>query len=189
MNRTLQLLKLITQKQQKFKLAVKTILSSYFTHNQFNYGIDIGCGDGTMYDLISPYCTSLDGVDVKINNHNQYNITYSSDIKQFYKSYKINKYDVIFMFDVIEHFDYDEGMAILHDLINLNKTIILTTPSKFNKNLIPYFATGNKYFIHKSLFDIKTLKNIGFETELFSQGFIPDLLYGKEIIAIHNTYL
>ena len=57
------------------------------------------------------------------------------------------KYDLILMIDVLEHFDYDEGVMLLEECEKLGKNIIISTPLRVGNQKGIF---GNPYETHRS---------------------------------------
>ena len=62
-----------------------------------------------------------------------------------------DKFDLIIMADVIEHFEKPDGLRLLHDLKKVSKKLIITTPIVFSRQDACF---GNDYEIHRSVWSI-----------------------------------
>jgi SAM-dependent methyltransferase len=107
------------------------------------------------------------------------NLTYKSmdiDREQFHDFYSMEEiqesFDVVFLFEVIEHLGLDEGVQLLnriYDFLKVGGRLILTTPNVFNPSRFWRDAT------HKVAYCYDELGGL-----LLSQGF--------QIKAIYRTY-
>ncbi|NWG04148.1 MAG: class I SAM-dependent methyltransferase [Syntrophaceae bacterium] len=98
------------------------------------------------------------------------------DREQFHDFYTLEEiqepFDVIFLFEVIEHLSLEEGVTLLkraYDLLNQGGRLLLTTPNVFNPNRFWRDAT------HKVAYCYDELGGL-----LLAQGF--------QIQAIYRTY-
>jgi SAM-dependent methyltransferase len=107
------------------------------------------------------------------------NLIYKSmdvDRGQFHDFYSLEEiqesFDIVFMFEVIEHLDLEEGVGVLkksYDLLNEGGRLILTTPNVFNPSRFWRDAT------HKVAYCYDELGGL-----LLAQGF--------SIMAMYRTY-
>lgn len=107
------------------------------------------------------------------------NLVYKSmdiDREQYHDFYSLEEirepFDVIFLFEVIEHLDLDEGIRLLkssYDLLTPGGRLILTTPNIFNPNRFWRDATHRVAYCYDELGGI-----------LLAQGF--------EIREMYRTY-
>lgn len=107
------------------------------------------------------------------------NVIYKSmdiDREQFHDFYSLEEiresFDVIFLFEVIEHLDLEEGVELLkriYDFLNEGGRLILTTPNVFNPSRFWRDAT------HKVAYCYDELGGL-----LLAQGF--------QIRAMYRTY-
>ena len=98
------------------------------------------------------------------------------DRQQFHDFYSLEEiqesFDVVFLFEVIEHLDLEEGIKLvkgIYDLLNERGRLILTTPNVFNPSRFWRDAT------HKVAYCYDELGGI-----LLAQGF--------DVKAIYRTY-
>jgi len=89
------------------------------------------------------------------------NLIYKSmdiDREQFHDFYSMEEihetFDVVFLFEVIEHLDLDEGVQLLgrsYDLLNQGGRLILTTPNVFNPSRFWRDATHRVAYCYDEL--------------------------------------
>jgi 2-polyprenyl-3-methyl-5-hydroxy-6-metoxy-1,4-benzoquinol methylase len=97
-----------------------------------NLGIlDFGSGYGGMHDFLKEYGT-VDGFEVETDaiiscQKRGYHKVYSST-SEFFNGDK--KYDLVVMFDVLEHIEDDKAtINALCSILNKNKTLVITVPA------------------------------------------------------------
>lgn len=137
--------------------------------------LDIGCGFGRWGFLAREFCdifqgrydkstwkTRIDGVEVfeeYIRPHHKYiyDKIYICKIEDFIND--MNKYDVIFAGDVIEHLEKSEAKDLLEKLFSkYNKSLIVAVPLG---NWYQGEVFGNPYETHRSIWlkeDLEELK-------------------------------
>ena len=113
------------------------------------------------------------------------NLIYKSmdvDRDQFHDFYSLEEiretFDVVFLFEVIEHLDLEEGLKVLekvYDLLNGGGRLILTTPNVFNPSRFWRDAT------HKVAYCYDELGGL-----LLSQGFQIKAMYRTYSDAFHR---
>jgi SAM-dependent methyltransferase len=98
------------------------------------------------------------------------------DREQFHDFYSLEdvqeSFDVVFLFEVIEHLDLEEGIQLIakiHDLLNEGGRLILTTPNVFNPSRFWRDATHRVAYCYDEL-----------------GGFL--LAHGFQIKAMYRTY-
>ena len=68
------------------------------------------------------------------------------------------KYDLVLIIDVLEHFDYDDGIRLLQECLQLDSNVIIATP----KDVRPQGkAFGNHLEIHKFQWKKEHLEKLG----------------------------
>jgi cyclopropane fatty-acyl-phospholipid synthase-like methyltransferase len=113
------------------------------------------------------------------------NLVYKSmdiDQEQFHDFYSLEEiqesFDVVFLFEVIEHLDLEEGVELLkrtYDLLNEGGRLILTTPNVFNPSRFWRDAT------HKVAYCYDELGGL-----LLAQGFQIKAMYRTYSDAVHR---
>ena len=108
--------------------------------------LDVGCGGGLVYEGMAKLGADVTGIDfieenikVAIKHANQNKLKINYIVKDF-ENEKINyKYDVIIIFEVLEHLENWESFLKKIQLnLNHNGALIIST---INKNLISKFLT------------------------------------------------
>jgi len=129
--------------------------------------LDLGIGEGDFGAIakkILPMTVKLTGVEVcKKYEHPQwklYNKIYLIDIRKFLFNKK-KKYDLIFLIDVLEHFNEQDGKEILMKLKILTKHALLISTPITNYPQGAYL--GNPYEKHKHFWSDKDLEKEGFK--------------------------
>ncbi len=158
--------------------------------------IDLGCGYGRLLNsLKSMGYKNLYGVEIgkeesQFLKHKGFNII-NTDIIEFLKSNK-EKFDVIFMMDVLEHFKKDEIVEILPLLKRMQKgSIIIRVPNAeaIFKGSIMYGDFTHETFFTKRSF-IQLFKVFGFEdVRVYPAYSFSDTLKGKVKKAIYLSYV
>jgi SAM-dependent methyltransferase len=155
--------------------ALESLLSQQNAH--YKYGLDLGCGRGEYGPILKKHVDWLVGVDKKVDRlslaiRNGYDAVIRVDALEF----PTNEYDVVFLFDVIEHLPKHVG----YDLLNRirGKAVYLTTPSTF----FPLAWDG-----HVSIWTVEELSSLGFETYLVRITGPKKLAYGDKILAFRRT--
>jgi 2-polyprenyl-3-methyl-5-hydroxy-6-metoxy-1,4-benzoquinol methylase len=104
------------------------------------------------------------------------------DREQFHDFYSLDEiqesFDVVFLFEVIEHLDMEEGVQLLkkiYNLLNGGGRLILTTPNVFNPSRFWRDAT------HKVAYCYDELGGL-----LLSQGFQIKMMYRTYSDAFHR---
>ena len=128
-----------------YKKEVADYLKNKFDRN--SKVLDVGCGCGTYYDLLSDYFNCIDGVEVfkpNIDNFklkNKYHRVYNMNILAF----KYDFYDIIIFGDIIEHLDINEAKMVLNYANTRCKEMIVAVPYELEQGI----AEDNIYEIHK----------------------------------------
>jgi len=103
--------------------------------------LDIGCGTGEFlknYHDLDNQCTGIDiQKNFKFKNVNGY-ILKNIDLKGFIKNNK-KKFDVIFLFEFLEHLNLEDRKFLFKNLFNLLNKNSLVFISTLNKNIISRF--------------------------------------------------
>lgn len=109
--------------------------------------LDVGCGEGTYYDLLHDYFKNIEGVEVykpNIENYHleeKYSKVYNVDIKDFEYDY----YDIIIFGDILEHLEVEEAQKVLEYALDRCREVIVAVPYCYKQGI----EYGNVYEIHK----------------------------------------
>mgnify|MGYP001432035301 CR=1 FL=1 len=126
------------------------IISTEWSTNIYNFFknkqiLDLGCGTGKFlhnYFELGSYCTGVDIVEnFQIKNKKKFSLI-KSNFQSFLEKNK-RKYDVIFIFEFLEHLSSREKKKLfscLPNILNKNGIIFLST---LNKNIFSEFMSIN----------------------------------------------
>jgi len=110
----------------------------YFNNKKI---LDIGCGTGEFLKNYHDLDNQCIGIDIqqnfKFKNGNGY-ILKNIDLKGFIKNNK-KKFDVIFLFEFLEHLNLEDRKFLFKNLFNLLNKNSLVFISTLNKNIISRF--------------------------------------------------
>ena len=110
----------------------------YFNNRKI---LDIGCGTGEFLKNYHDLDNQCIGIDIqknfKFKNVNGY-ILKNIDLKSFIKNNK-KKFDVIFLFEFLEHLNLEDRKFLFKKLFNLLNKNSLVFISTLNKNIISRF--------------------------------------------------
>lgn len=132
--------------------------------------LDVGCGEGTYYDLLKDYFANIDGVEVYAPNIEKYELRskyrhiYNKDIRDFEYKY----YDLVIFGDILEHLEVEEAQKVLRYAIEHSLEVIVAVPYMYEQGIVE----GNTYEIHKQ--DDLTPENV---LERYPE---LELLYGNK---------
>lgn len=93
-------------------------------------GLDFGAGFGGMYGLLSIYCKNVEGFEPDIEacavaKQRGYSTTYSTQ-----KEIPHKKYDLVGLFDVVEHIEDDNNFVqFLRKVTSNNGLVVITVPA------------------------------------------------------------
>lgn len=136
--------------------------------------LDVGCGFGFYGMLVrnyldegkEPFQIYMDAVEAFPKYRNLFWANYHHIFEQPVENVEFKqKYDAIIMCDVIEHFEKEQGLKVIEKLKNQlteNGILIISTPSIFCEQGA---VNGNIYETHKSLWDVKEFKELGFKIQ------------------------
>ena len=128
-----------------YKEEIKEYLVSNFSKE--SRILDVGCGEGTYYELLKDYFKDIEGVEVYMPNikryrlEDKYRTVYNVDIRDFRYEY----YDIIIFGDVLEHLEVEEAKRVLDYAIDRCKEVIVAVPYMYEQGI----EYGNVYEIHK----------------------------------------
>jgi hypothetical protein len=152
--------------------SLDNLLSSRLTGLKYNRGLVIGCHSYGLqpssyeYELLNKYTDHLCCMDIDTIDKN-----YSCQINEDY--FKEYEYNVIYMFDVIEHVPQKQGERILNTLLERYDHVYLTTPLLY----VPLWG-------HISEYSEEYLNRIGYNTYTIQfQDWFAYLTMRYEIVA------
>ena len=93
-----------------------------------------------------------------------YDRIYIGDAAQIVPTLK-DRYDLILLIDVLEHFDFEVGVKLLNDCLRLANDVVISTPQMF---ITQNDTFGNPFETHRSLWGKKHFAQFG------QPVFIPD---------------
>jgi len=143
---------------------------------QFNTCVDLGCGYGEVAPTLKKHCTHLIGVDKDTTRAliSGYDVIYDQLIQTDARTYTLpTNCNLATLCDLVEHISKEDGFELIKKIGN--RFCIITTPSQF----FPGALNG-----HMSLWSEQDLKQLGFQTKIYSCGLLRDRVYGKKIIAV-----
>jgi SAM-dependent methyltransferase len=150
------------------RMVASKLLSKFIKERNLEI-LDFGSGYGGMFDFLKEYGT-VDGFEVETEaisscEKRGYKKVFSST-SEFFNSDK--KYDLVVMFDVLEHIEDDKAtINSLYGILNKNKTLVITVPAFMW--LWSIHDEQHKHFRRYSRKQIvNLLKNSGFEVEYSS---------------------
>ena len=116
--------------------------------NRFNNMkiLDIGCGGGLISEGVSKLGANVYGIDFVRENINvakkhakKNNLIINYEVKDFEKEKISSKYDIIIIFEVLEHlYDLESFIKKIRNNLKKNGVLIIST---INRNLISKFLT------------------------------------------------
>ena len=115
-----------------------------------------------------------------------YDMVYVSTIQE-YLDHRNQQFDCVIMTDVLEHFDKDEGNAIIKkivdDMLNLGGILLISTPAVWIEQGAAY---GNELETHRSLWHFTDF--IGMPgVEIIKDGREDDMGYMMLVVKITNV--
>lgn len=141
----------------------KKLSSIIFRYKNNGRLLDIGAGFGlftSVIDKLGKYNIDIIEPEQEIKYFKKATI-YKSKLENFLK-YKHKKYDIVTMFDVIEHFaDPMENLCKIKKLINNSSILVIQTPNY--KSLMAIFCKNWSWWMvedHKYLFSPKSINKI-----------------------------
>lgn len=143
--------------RKRFPLMVKTIQDSEKV-------LDIGASNRNLQERLKRRFPKLIYKSMDIDREQFHDFYSLEDVQE--------SFDVVFLFEVIEHLDLEEGVQLIkkiHDLLNEGGRLILTTPNVFNPSRFWRDATHKVAYCYDEL-----------------GGFL--LAHGFQIKAMYRTY-
>jgi len=113
---------------------IAEIVNSRINLDNINSWLDIGTGNGVVVnDLKFKAAKTKIACEKYFQEANVLDKTWiwETDIEKVFKDN--NKFDLITLFDVIEHFEKDEGFKVLENILEKAKHTIIFTPEGFLK--------------------------------------------------------
>jgi SAM-dependent methyltransferase len=147
----------LTILRKRFPLMVKTIQDSEKV-------LDIGASNRNLQERLKRRFPKLIYKSMDIDREQFHDFYSLEDVQE--------SFDVVFLFEVIEHLDLEEGIQLIakiHDLLNEGGRLILTTPNVFNPSRFWRDATHKVAYCYDEL-----------------GGFL--LAHGFQIKAMYRTY-
>lgn len=112
--------------------------------------LDVGCGWGKYGVLTREYteATRVDGIDIQLPRYPVYDNVYVGDLLNLptLLPADVPRYDLAIFLEVIEHIEKPAAWAIVDQLCERAKRVIITTPWGFRKQDIP----GMPFETHRS---------------------------------------
>lgn len=143
---------------------IDKLLSLQLPTTAYGTYLDIGTGDGNVA-CSHPYYAKIPnktGIDpqrpLKLFHHPSWTL-----LKEAYKegcSVWENEYDLITLYDIIEHYTKEEGTKILDHIEQKGKLIVIFTPSGF------YPQDGNEWDSHKCGWTAQEFLDRGYSVHL-----------------------
>ena len=146
---------------------IDRLLGSYFRVENFNSWLDIGTGNGNTA-CSHPYYNKIPnktGIDTKIPLKSFHGSEWEI-IKEEYKegcSVWDREFQLVTMFDIIEHYSKEDGIKILNHLEKTTKLIIVFTPNGYYKIEGPQW---DKWDLHKCGWETEEFLNKGYTVKL-----------------------
>lgn len=108
--------------------------------------LDVGCGEGTYFNLLYPYYTNIEGVEIYKPNIDNYELElkYKKVYNKNIVDMEYNYYDVIIFGDVIEHLSVEDAKKVLKYALPRCKELIVAVPYRYQQGEVD----GNEYERH-----------------------------------------
>lgn len=129
--------------------------------------LDLGCGIGSPVRFINRHkqfhMVGVEGYKPYFDNCQKiglYDMVLNEDIRKI--PYKAKTFDIVMALQVLEHLNKPDGEKLLKDMEKIaRKQVIVTTD--IGKH-VQGAVDGNEMQIHRYIWDIKDLQELGFET-------------------------
>lgn len=166
-------------------------LKKLFKMYSFSNALEIGCGIGIISEFISKNVPDVTGIDISEENikfAKATNNAISFFCTDFLEYQAKNKYDLITLFDVLEHIPkqiHPDVFRKIEDLSNTNTKIIITIP---DPDYLSYIRVNNPeklQVVDESIYPdeiIQILKENNLDILLFEK-------YGIDCANQYNLYL
>ena len=132
--------------------------------------LDIGASNRNLEGRLKRYYPNLIYKTMDVDREQSHDFYSLEEIREFF--------DVVFLFEVIEHLDIEEGVQLLkkiYHLLNGGGRLILTTPNVFNPSRFWRDATHRVAYCYDELGGL-----------LLSQGFQIKMMYRTYSDAFHR---
>jgi len=146
--------------------------------------LDFGCGEGHVpYKSLVQEPTVTVGYDIKTNDHwtefgSNEKLVFTDKLEE---AKEHAPYDVILVYDVIDHVTAEESVAILkqvHELLDENGTVYLRAHPFCSRHATHLYHNINKSFIHL-VFSADELQQLGYEAPPNAKVVYPITQYGQ----------
>jgi SAM-dependent methyltransferase len=134
--------------------------------------LDIGASDRSLQERLKRHYPKLIYKSMDIDRERFHDFYTLEEIRE--------SFDVVFLFEVIEHVDFEEGVRLLkgvYDFLNEGGRLILTTPNVFNPSRFWRDVT------HKMAYCYDELGGL-----LLAQGFQIKVMYRTYNDAFHRYF-
>jgi SAM-dependent methyltransferase len=143
----------------------------------FSTVLDLGCGRGDVLEAAgvtaSSKVTGVDGHDPSLiaAKSSGYSQVVNSDIMSFLASQESDSFDVVVALDVVEHFEKEEGSALIEEATRVaGRKVIFMTPNGFQYQAP---APDNPYQEHLSGWTPQEFADLGFSRLIGINGIRP----------------
>ena len=128
-----------------YKKEIKEYLESKFSREASV--LDVGCGNGTYYELLKGYFKRIDGVEVFKGNIEKYRLRekYSNIYNKDIEDFRYKWYDIVIFGDVIEHLGVEEAKKVIEYANDRCREMIVAVPYCYKQGIVE----DNVYEIHK----------------------------------------
>jgi SAM-dependent methyltransferase len=153
--------------------------------------LDLGIGSGFLGAIVRqwvdagtrPWKTFLVGVEAWADYRNPlwdlYNVVFVETIQDYLDRHS-DRFDCVLLGDVLEHFEWNEGVTLLRQLqtrVAPGGILIVATPAVFHDQA---GVNGNQFERHRSIWAAGQLEDLGFQTLLSGTepqvAFLPTIL-------------
>lgn len=147
--------------------------------------LDFGCGEGHVaYKAMAQEPLVSVGYDIDVydswSKFNGDRLIFTSDFEEVKNN---APYDIVLIYDVIDHMDKNQSIQILkniRDLLSDNGTIYLRTHPFCSRHATHLYHSINKAFIHL-VFNVSELQEMGYEAPETAKIVFPIAQYGEII--------
>jgi len=170
-------------RHEKIIIYLKKIFKKY----NFNSALEIGCGIGIISGFIAKNIPNVTGIDISEENIKFAKATnkkvnfYCSDFLEFpFES----RYDLITLFDVLEHFpkeNHPEVFKKINEVSNTESIILLTIPDPYYLNYVRENTPAKLQVVDESIY-------LDEMTHIFRDNNLEVLLFDKYGIDHEEQY-